>query len=258
MSDKPRRDIWEKLDVIGKLTSGVFLALIALFVKIGGDQIAASMQTAELVQSLIGDLTTRSEQTRQDIALIALNNAIGERDSRLVSEIAERLFLDLKTSDATGSVAFAVLKERNPQRAGELLARLTPDTLGRKELRTDPDVSKYSRETVTPQAQLLSRAYSTVVYIQFRGETGRPLAEGLRSLLKEKGYYAPGVERVDKKFPNNIRYFHPEDQLNAQAVREVVERYLKEQGHSLSLQVQNFSQGSYKVPNGHLEIWLNL
>ena len=92
-SDKPK-DLWDKADIVGKLFSGVILALIAFVIKSGADDIAASQRQGELVRSLIADLTTKDQHTRQDLALIALNHSVGEQNPSLVIEIAERLVID--------------------------------------------------------------------------------------------------------------------------------------------------------------------
>jgi len=64
------KSTWDKLDVLGKLISSVLLATIAIVIKYGADNIATSLQSGQLVQSLIADLTTQETGTRQDIALI--------------------------------------------------------------------------------------------------------------------------------------------------------------------------------------------
>ncbi|MCU0627791.1 MAG: hypothetical protein MUF21_15150 [Gemmatimonadaceae bacterium] len=104
------KDGWDKLDVLGRLVSGVVLAVIAFILKTGADDIAAAQQRGELVRSLITDLTTRDQAARQDIALIALDHSIGERTPQLVVEIAERL-----ASDTTG---YAGADRARGQRSG--------------------------------------------------------------------------------------------------------------------------------------------
>jgi|GEM_PF-6396491 len=89
--DPKSKDLGEKLDVVGKLVNVVFLAVIATVIKLGADNIAHSLKRGELVRSLISDLTTQEVKVRQDIALIALNRAIGDSQPELVVEIAEIL-----------------------------------------------------------------------------------------------------------------------------------------------------------------------
>lgn len=93
------KDSWDKLDAIGKLVSSILLVIIAMAIKFGSDRIAFSLQSGQLVQSLIMDLTTAEQQTRQDVALLALDHSIGNENPPLVSEIAERLFRDTQSQD---------------------------------------------------------------------------------------------------------------------------------------------------------------
>jgi hypothetical protein len=90
------------------------------------------------------------------------------------------------------------------------------------------------------------------------GFATHPLAEGLRNRLKETGLYAPGVERVDKDYPNNVRFFHGEDRELAQRVATVAEQFLSERKNPKKLELQDLSGKGFKVQKGHVEVWINL
>lgn len=272
------KNIWDKLDVVGKLISGIVLVVIALLVKIGADNIASSLQTGDLVQSLIADLTTKDERARQDIALIALNHSVGDQKGELVAEIAERLFWDLGGLESLGGVAFQILEQRNPERAEEIREELlsgasTPES--REHLRSSADTSEQRVEpapppppeetyiqaqVLSPQARLLARAFPNLIYIQFHGEGNRKLAEGLQVQLQKEGFYAPGVEQVDQSYPNGVRFFHVEDRKLAQKVVDIAESFLDEQGKSRKFQLKDFSRSEFaaRVPRGQVEVWINL
>ncbi len=60
------KDLWDKMEIVGRLFSGIVLVAIAMVLKTGADSVSSSLQTGNLVQTLIGDLTT--EGTRRDVA----------------------------------------------------------------------------------------------------------------------------------------------------------------------------------------------
>ena len=265
-SSKPK-DGWDKANVAGQLVSGVLLAVIAFVVKLGADNIANSLQTGQLVQSLIADLTTKNEKTRQDVALIALNYAVGDQKAGLVCEIAERIFRDREEGDSgggvdekqsLGSIAFATIAHRCPERADQIREALLKDSeASRARLRSDPDSSRPSERQIAPQAQLLARAFKKLVYIQFTGEANRELARDLGKAFTEQGFAAPGVERVAAEFATSIRFFHADDQLLAEQARQVTETFLRDRGFLSDVKVEDLSGSKFKVPIGQVEAWIN-
>jgi len=257
-----KKDFWDKLDVFGKIFSGVVLAAIVVVIKMGADDIATSMHTGELAKNLINDLTKKDEKIRQDIALITLNRAIGDKNPHLIVDIAENIFnANKEYVDLSGNVAFAIIKERNPAKAEEIRKKVVaftdnPDL--RKNLRSASDLtqSTSTRTEVPAQAQLISRVYKNVIYIQFRGEKNKFIIEELRLKLNKEGY-APGVELVDKDYPNSIRYFHQEDRGLAEQVASIARSFLKEKKYEINLTPQDLS-GKFKIPKGQVEVWINL
>lgn len=261
------KDLWDKLDVLGKLSSAVVLAAIALFLKVGSEKISFSLQKGSLIQGLITDLTSPDSRTKQDIALIALDHSVGDEDSTLVSEIAERLFLEIQKSDTTtvaeerssvGSIAFEILKKRSPKRAEELLNNLItqaaatrvpsvsiPDT-------TIPILSKASQPT-----RLLARALSNLVYIQYGGTAKKEPIEELRNLMKQKGFNSPGVEKVNSNFKNWVRYFHPEDKTLADSIKKISENFFLSKNQQLHFVTQDLSKLGSNIPPGQLELWIS-
>lgn len=180
MDEKSSKDTWDKLDVLARIVSGVLLVAIAVFIKIGTDNIASSMRSGELVQSLIADLTTSG--TRRDVALIALNHSVADKNSGLVTDIAERLVWDIVESESASvaaeagplyTTAFKILRQRNPERAKEIEREVVEKFLPRESLRSPVDVSKESYKQASPKARLLVRAFQNLVYIQFRAEENK-------------------------------------------------------------------------------------
>jgi hypothetical protein len=274
--ERPPKDFWEKLDVVSKLVSSVLLAVIAIVVQQGASRIATSLQTGDLVRNLIQDLTTRSERARQDIALIALNHSVGDQNPELVVEIAERIYRELTLDSGQnkispegvkkGIIALEIIKQRDPKRADAIQKDLwsDPNTIAElQQLRPkgggpDAEVTEQAQGEVSAKTQLLAKAFPNLIYIHFRDEKNKQLAEGLRNRLNEAGFYAPGVERVDKDYPNNVRFFHGEDRELAQRVATTAEQFLSEQKSPRKLELQDLSSKGFKVQKGHVEVWINL
>lgn len=278
MPESKPKDRWDKLDIVGKLISGVVLALIAVIIKSGTDRIAAAQHRGELVRALIADLTTKDQRTRQDIALIALDHSVGDDNPQLVIEIAERLVLDTtgySTADRAetqtlGSVAFRVLKKRNPARADSLkheleqrfAAGVSSDSGVRASLRSDPDTSRplaAKDSSARAATSLISPVSSNVVFLQFQGNVRREAMERLRKSLDEAGFVAPGVEYIAKPFRSSVRYFYPEDSLQAARAAKISADFLqRERLNAGPVSLQNMSRRGLRVPRGQIEVWLTV
>lgn len=262
MNSPPRRrDFWDIADVVAKIASSVFLAVLAYVIPTASQRIAASLDTARLVQTLIADLTTANEQTRQDLALIALNRSVGDHNSALVTEIAERIYFDLSARDTLqqgfGRVAFSVLASRDPERANFVKDSIQAEAdSARGQIVSTPNIDSVGTTMPSPQGELIARIHSKVAYIQFAGERERALAEGLKGELAAAGFYAPGIDQVDGVYNNWIRYFHDTDAANAQRAKDIVERYLRANGREVQFRVQNLSPRGFRAPEGQIEVWM--
>lgn len=278
MPEYKLKDRWDKLDIIGKLISGVVLAVIAVIIKSGTDRIAASQHRGDLVRALIADLTTKDQRTRQDIALIALDHSVGGENPQLVIEIAERLVLDTTGYSAAdrsqesilGSVAFGVLKKRNRARADSLqraveqrfASRVSADSGVRASLRSDPDTARtlvLKDSSAQFATRLIARFSSSVVFLQFQGGVQRKTMERLRKSLDSAGFVAPGVEYITKPFRSSVRYFHADDSMLAARAAKISANFLQQERLSVeSLKLQNLSERGLRVPRGQIEVWLNV
>lgn len=263
MAEKTR-DGWDKLDVIAKLLSGVFLGALSLAVGLGAREIADAQKTGELVRSLITDLTSEDKRTRQDLALIALDHAASKQDPELVAEIAERILLDFRSDslaqvhDLTNSVAFRVLEKRDASRAKRL--RDSAETKAGRLQRTSIsfwDTTKVKQEVVAPEARLLPSVTGNVVYIQFKSPQSRQLMERIRAVLKSNGFSAPGTEQIAGNYRSWVRYFHEEDRDLAERVAELVRTELKSAAPS-DFTAQGVFNQKFRAPRGQLELWLDM
>lgn len=275
-----QRDFWDKVDILSKLLSGVVLALIALVIKWGTDEIAASHRRGDLVRSLISDLTTKEARTRQDLALIALNHSVGDQNARLMTEIAERLVVDTSgyaagdraAIHALESVAFQILRERDSTRAKAVQqvlerrfeVRASSDSTTRAALRSTPDPAQAAAPTPTADssaiavADIIAPIESKVAFIQFQGRVTRETMHGLRAELNRNGFVAPDVERVVFPFNSAVRYFHPEDRAVAESAAAHTLRYLREKGLVTELPVRDYSNRGFRSPPGQIEVWISI
>lgn len=270
---------WEKADIVGKLLSGVVLGLIAVLIKFGADDITAAQKEGELVQSLLQDLTTKDQHTRQDLALIALDHSVGAKNPALVIDIAERLVLDTSTytpgdhaaSQALGGIAFRILQRRDSSRAGSLKRQLerqyeqqvASDSSLREALRSPADTGKplpqlpRASQATGSTGSLLARLSSNVVFIQYQGNAQRALVDTLRVQLAAAGFVAPGVERVIIPFKPSIRYFHSTDLILADSVASMTQDFLSARDINATVPVQLVATKGVSVPTGQLEVWLS-
>jgi hypothetical protein len=185
------------------------------------------------VQALIADLTTSDQQTRQDLALIALNRSVGQHNGQLVSEIAERIYFDLSQRETEqqgiGRVAYGVLASRDPVRASHVRDSIEAEAATSRPQIVSPPNADSVRGTLarSPQAELIARIHPNVAYIQFAAESDRASADALRGALTSAGFWTPATEQLDGNFNNWIRFFHDADEPAARRAQEVVERYFR-------------------------------
>lgn len=177
------------------------------------------------MQSLIEGLTTRDEQARQDIALIALDGAIGDDKPEMVVQIAEQVLVSRQETSPEDTVAFRIISDRRPEKSEEILQRLkrlnpqkAQEVASNSVAQEPPSRSEPAVQEQTPAAQVsaqaskIARVFSSIVYIQFRNPDNRALVVKLQQFLSGRGFFVPGVEQIDANFTSSIRYFHAEDE----------------------------------------------
>ena len=281
MTNGPRpKDHWDKLDIVAKLFSGVVLVGIAMVIKCGTDEIAASHRRGELVRSLLADLTTRDQQTRQDLALIALDHSLGDQNADLVLDIAERLVLDTvgvpdsarAAARALGSTAFRILERRAPGRADSVRTLIEEQV---QDAFADPDVRAAARsapDTATrtvasavddraarAATDLLGAIRSRVVYIQYQGDVQRAQVEAMRRMFADAGFTAPGVERIETRFTSAVRFFHVTDSALADTVAQLARTFVQANGLGpVTLPVQDLTARRLRAPRGQIEVWISV
>ncbi len=253
-----RKDTWDKVDVLGKLVSGVILVLIAVILERGSDKISQSMQSGQLVQSLITDLAAPDTTIRQEIALAALNRVLWDRNPDLVWDVCERILSNSQYQNVTREYAFQIVLDRDSVRAKALLANRGSEALVRDTALDLAEGDTLSRVPDPVTQSLLSRYLDRVIYVQFHGRENRSIADSLRRHLIDEGFTSPGIERVDPSV-NRVYYFHPQDSAVAELVARSVRSFFDERPNSnLSsrLEVEPLV-GRYSAPEGQVEVWIS-
>jgi hypothetical protein len=122
-------------------------------------------------------------------------------------------------------------------------------------------VSGGLKATLTPSAPLSTRlvthAYGSVVYIQYKGDPSGELATALRTRLQSKEFFAPSVEEVSEEFKASVRYFHAEDKDQADRLAGEINTFLKEKQVAVTLAPMDFTKSGIDVPAGQLEVWID-
>ena len=201
---RPRKNFWDKMDVLGRLFAGVVLVGIGFILKTGADSVKQSLETGNLVQTLIEDLTT--EGARRDVALIALNRSVGEEKRGMVAKIAERLILDIAESESDRQIykearlyvtALEILDEIDPDRAEHLAKRVIKIKFQRDPKR-GRELAKYLSEVVDLSGDelvnslLVSVSESSIILVKHNEER-------IEQAKREKDTYTEQVAQAEQK-----------------------------------------------------------
>jgi len=258
-------DAWQKADVVSKFLSGVALAAVALFLKLGSDKLATSQRDGELVSKMITDLASPDTSIRKDLAILALNHSIprpDDEDADLVADLSIRVLRSaLHDSLAAGGYdateLFHILKTRAPGRAAHLqeeFRAVVAETRARVDTpSTTPTGAPGPAEaTASVNAAPVTAVLGNIVYLQFQGDPAqRARMNELMSALNAAELNAPGVERVQAGADNTVRYFHGRDRALADSVAKVV-------ASRAGLPGVRVRPASYAGPLHQVEVWLRL
>jgi hypothetical protein len=233
----------------------------------GTDKISSSLQTGQLVQSLIADLSSPdTSKIRQEIALVALDQTLWDQNQELVLQICERIIRNADQYDQiTGTLAFEILETRNPARAQLIKEEITNAFTTKVAVPTlsGTDSSKVIQATtyqVSENPKLLTRVKKNSVYLHFANEKDRVKIRSLQKDLIESGFSVPGIQRVDGNYKIDIRFFHPEDLVLVGSIEQIIKDHLRTEGITIEkIPVKNFSKTTLqnKTPLGLIEVWIN-
>ena len=266
---KSNKDAWDKLDIFIKFFNGFILAGLTFAVSWGSYHVANSIKYGELSQKMLGDLTTpiSENKIRRDLALIVLNETIGNDQPDLISEIAEVIYLNDSVSQKEKGVAFRILKIRRPSEADSLLKIATAntnlllqDTTTRMKIISSPQltadnnpVMEINNTAVQALNLSLAQSFSTVVYIQTNNKDKQKL-KPLADYLKQQNYKVPSIETIHQPFENSIRFFNAADAIKAKEIADEMKRM----NPKWECKIEKLPNPDNKVPAGQVEVWINL
>jgi hypothetical protein len=274
---KPK-DSWDKLDIIGKLLSGIALALIAILINCQSQRIADSLKNGQLTQSLVDTILKQDMVSKRDLALIALDETIGDNQRDLVcrvcAQVAESGVDDAMSAGIRGApastppedvvvavnkVARQILKKRLCKQ--DFLTSLeAKDRDFIAQYRTkihsqaDPNVNMQTRFEVPALIQAINKSGGNTVYVQYR-EDWQDIGKlkDLHDALDKHGFTSPRKdEKIGQtlKFKGNVRYFYAEDQMKAQEVLDIVKMVF---GKVYTL--TPIINTKFQPPHGQIEVW---
>lgn len=264
-SEPQTKDLFDRIDLIGKLVSSVLISgILGFFIQKSAQKIAFSIETGKLTQSLISDLSASNpeNQLRQEIALAALDGSIGDDKSELVANVAERIVASKSGVDApTAKYALEVLKRRNPKRYQEIVKQQAQviQSLAARNPAESTTQSSASSPIATPEqvnavSQAIARTFNGIVFIQYQNGDQKRALDQLKSELMSQGMSVPNLEQVEGKYANSIRYFSPDDLALAAQIKAIVESHNADP--EKSFEILDYSSAGYNVPQGQIEIWV--
>ncbi|TRU52492.1 MAG: hypothetical protein EWV91_03515 [Microcystis aeruginosa Ma_QC_Ca_00000000_S207] len=96
-----------------------------------------------------------------------------------------------------------------------------------------------------------------IVYIQFQGSLERNSMKQLAKLYQQKGFQAPGVERIAGNYRNEVRYFNPSDAELASQVATIAQNFFAQKSCPIeNIKLQQLTNNN-NVPKGQIELWIH-
>jgi hypothetical protein len=236
-----------------------------------------NIQTAELIQKLIGDL--QSPKLKKDIALIALNRTIADNDEsskQMIAEIATQIYrsrfkeLMSKPSNTDQEfigqtpefqdtfTALMIIGERDPNQANGIIKELRKLQEGYKK-NNDP------REKIVEQITK-NFDFGVVIYYneneeevsKFKQYLGKNYTIDLHPIKKEDVQNTYSLKN-DQPI-SRIKYFHAGDRERAKNLEELTQSYVNNNKNinlpKDLLESDLLELVDWNAPNGRIEIWV--
>ncbi len=260
------RDYWDKLEIIIKFFNGIVITLLTIFIGYGAQKVADSFKYGELTQKLLGDLSMQdaNNKVKRDLSIITLNRTIGDEKHQMIADMAEVICKSDSSTLKEKTVAFNILKERDSSRAKQLedafnrnrLVNLA-DSFIRKNSISLPNANPLDSNP-NPRihnpiiAENIKQIGSTNTTVFIQTNKNRENLSTISSMLSKHAYLVPGIEEIDKKFKNSVRYFNPEDAGTALTIAKKIEQ----SDANWKCDIQQFKNPQNKIPPGQIEVWI--
>ena len=274
MADETRKtkSFWDIIEILSKFTTGFLLVVIAFVLDIGSKRIAESNEESKIIQSLIEDLTTKQEESRNDVALLSLekyllskDNENNENDKMYIKEVAATILRQRMHDDSSFSLESSI-----PYRMLNKYDSVAATAVFTEYSQSKRDTSRYLKiqgpltartvDTIQPiiqsrnatEANIISSFNKRICYIQYNNQQNVDAVRGFQTMLKSKTWIAPGIDYVEGDYKNTIKYFNAEDKALAERAAS-----LAQQSFRSSFQIVPILSSKYKVPKGQIEVWVN-
>jgi hypothetical protein len=274
------KDFWDKADIIGKLLSGIALAVIALLVNCHTQHIEDSLKNGQLTQSLIDTILKQDKNSKRDLALIALDETIGATQRDLVCRVGAQVAENgvdeaMAAPGSTGNqqpqdaviavnkVARQIVRNRAcppdfltglEAKDREFVAKYRPQVYSQPDPSAASQTASDVPAVVPALIKLITKPSANTVYVQYRDDwTGTDKLKDLHDALEKHGFSSP---RRDEKigrsleFKANVRYFYADDAAQAQAVQSIVKSVLGKEYKLVPIVNSRF-----QPPHGQIEVW---
>jgi hypothetical protein len=271
---KSGKSFWDILEILSKFTTGFLLVIIAFVLDVGSKRIAESNDESKIIQSLISDLTTRQQESRNDVALLSLekylmtknNSKTFETDKAYITEVSETILRQRIHDDSSfsleSSIPFKILNKYDKAEANIVLTEdgnnkreASNNTLKEKGPLNDLAVTNLQpiiQSKNATEANVISSFNKEICYIQYNDSTNAEKIRAFQTSLKSKDWIAPGIDYVAGNYNNIVKYFNDEDKDLAQRAADIAKA-----NFNSNFQVVPILSSKYKVPKGQIEIWIN-
>jgi hypothetical protein len=269
---KKTKSFWDIIEILSKFTTGFLLVVIAFVLDIGSKRIAESNEESKIIQSLIEDLTTKQEESRNDVALLSLekyllskDNENNENDKMYIKEVAATILRQRMHDDSSFSLESSI-----PYRMLNKYDSVAATAVFTEYSQSKRDTSRYLKmqgpltartvDTIQPiiqsrnatEANVISSFNKRICYIQYNNQQNVDAVRDFQAMLKSKTWIAPGIDYVEGDYKNTIKYFNAEDKALAERAAS-----LGQQSFGSNFQIVPILSSKYKVPKGQIEVWVN-
>ncbi len=223
-------------------------------VKLGLEQASYELAARnKLLEMAKGDLETRGRELEVNITELQAEKVAMEEDgrelARHIEELQERRAdLEAQITNVRGEIAN--VNEQVAQVEEQVQAALATTTIGAAGRGALTDVAQAAGEIASNLARL-----NKIVYLQFKGDMSREIMQGLQDKLRSAGYSVPGIERIDRVYENEVRYFGAADELLAKDVASIALAYFRDVcGRDVDIPVKAIPASS----TSPIEVWISL
>jgi hypothetical protein len=230
-----------------------WLAIVVSFLIGGGVATAVISLTGDAKRKLIETemLLERSKKAIIEVETLSAN----------VKEKYEKVDKELTGALAGRSTLVDRLEETARSLQGlesqvNSLTKVINTLLAKQNIKKTIPVDKKSTLPDTLDRIILSKY---TVYLQYYNKDDEVPISKLRNFLKDKGYVAPGMEKVPHKY-RDIRYFHDEDKDAASLLKAHTEEFMRNvlKRDDIELEIKPLGESFPHAPKQIIELWLYL